>query len=125
MASPPSGRDEQALTVYVPAPGSSLHDRIWEGSGIVGSEEAKTGRLRIDFEGDQTLYPTYEARVKRAAERHLWSGGSRTGYPTRACAHCAHEHVTAVGRYDPQTDRFEVDDRPALAEWIGEEEMPQ
>lgn len=112
------------LTLYVPRSDSELHDRIWSGSGIVGSPVGDTGRIRLDFEGDTSVYPAYKDRVRRAAERHEWSDGERSGYPTRACAHVSKNEVIPIGTYDPATERLVVDDPPALRAWLDGEELP-
>jgi uncharacterized protein YchJ len=87
---------------------------------MVGSEVSDTGRVRVDFEGDAELFNTYGARVRRAAERHTWTGPEgREGYPTRACAYVSPEELVAVGTYDPDQARVTVTDVEALTEWLG------
>lgn len=120
------------VTVFVPAPGSDLRDEVAEGSAMVGSEVQGTdGRLRVDFEGDGELFPTFAARVRRATDRHRWKGpDGRQGYPTSACAYVSSEEVVAVGTYEPGVRRIEVTDEDALKEWLGvevlgEEELGQ
>lgn len=111
------------VIVFVPAPGSDLRDEIAEGSAMVGSEVQGTdGRLRVDFEGDGEVFPTFAARVRRAAERHRWKrpDGSQ-GYPTSACAYVSPEEVVAIGTYEPGVRRVEVSDEGALKEWLGVE----
>lgn len=83
-----------------------------------------TGRLRVDFEGDTSVYPAYQDRVRRAAERHQWSDEQRSGYPTRACAHVSGDEVIPVGTYDPAADRLMVDDRTTLQDWLDDEDVP-
>lgn len=112
------------LDVYVPRPGSDLEEAVWAGSGIVGSPEGSTDRLRVDFEGDQDLYPCFADRVRRAAERHQWSRRHREGYPTRACAHVGPTEVIRVGRYDSEEGRVVVVDEAALERWLGVDELP-
>lgn len=109
------------VTIYVPASDSRLRQEIWDGSGIVGSPHEDTGRVRVDFEGNDSRYPSYASRVRRAAERHLWSGEHRSGYPTRACAFCSDGDLIAVGRYDLEDDAIAIEDREALDEWLDEE----
>lgn len=111
------------LTVYVPRPGSTLEDRVWPGSGMVGSPVEATGRLRVDFEGDTDRYPRYADRVRRAAERHRWAEGHRAGYPTRAAAHVDETEVIPVGRYESDPGRVIVDDAGALKRWLGTEDL--
>lgn len=110
-----------ALTVYVPAEGSHLREgAIREGAGIVGSEVGETGRMRIDFEGDDDLFPTFGKRVRRAAERHSWTGpNDREGYPTRACAYVSPEELTRVGEYRPNQKKVHVTAEEPLKEWLG------
>lgn len=115
---------DRSLAVYVPAPGSELRETIWRGSGIVGSPAGETGRLRLDFEGDDERYPSFAARVRRAAERHLWSDGAGTGYPTRACAYADANEVVPVGTYAPEADLLTVDDPDTLRDWLEDEEVP-
>lgn len=107
------------LDVYVPRPGSDLEDAVWAGSGIVGSPEGSTGRLRVDFEGDEDVYPRYADRVRRAAERHCHSRRHREGYPTRACAHVDPDEVVRVGRYDPESARLIISHPERLEVWLG------
>lgn len=114
-------RDAQKLAVYVPAPDSELIGEVWEGSGIVGSLVGDTGRLRLDYEGDRTIYPSFSDRVQRAAERHQASrpGGSQ-GYPTRASAHVDPSQVIEVGRWDPVEGELTVTDPNRLKDWLDE-----
>lgn len=108
------------VRVYVPAEDADeLHEAIWPGSGIVGSEVGESGRLRLDFEGDQEIFDTYDARVARAAERHLYarSDGSR-GYMTRACAFVDFDQVIEVGSWDPVAGELEITNKEALSEWL-------
>lgn len=111
------------IDVYVPAPGTSLREQVWPGSGVVGSEVGDTGRLRLDYEGDPELYPTYVERVRRATERHCWQGPSGRGFPTRACAHADPDQVVRVGQYDPDEGRILVTNEEALAAWLQVEEL--
>lgn len=115
----------ESLTVYVPAPGSRLRaEVVREGSGMVGSKVSDTGRVRVDFEGDAELFSTYGARVRRAAERHTWTGPEgREGYPTRACAYVSPEELVAVGSYQPRQERVIVTDEGALKGWLGVESL--
>lgn len=113
---PDGGQDE--LTIYVPALSSELRETIWQGSGIVGSNVAGSDRLRLDFEGDEERYPAFTDRVRRAAERHRWADGERSGYPTRACAYVEEEEVVPVGVYDPTDGTVVIDDQRTLEEWL-------
>lgn len=108
-----------SLSVYVPAPGSDLREEVEPGSGMVGSPYGETGQLRVDFEGDTDLFPTYQERIRRAAERHTWErpDGSR-GYPTEACAYVGSEAVTRVGWYDPGTNEVEITAEEPLEDWL-------
>lgn len=112
------------LRLYIPRPDTELHERIWEGSGIVGSLRGDNDRVRIDFEGNADLYPTYRDRVRRAAERHQWTDGERSGYPTRACAYCSKDVLIDVGRYDLLADELRVDDPERLQRWLDDEDAP-
>lgn len=112
------------IDVFVPRPGSDLEEEVWAGSGIVGSPAGSTDRLRVDFEGDEGVYPRYVERVRRAADRHRWSGEHREGYPTRACAIVDPTEVIAVGRYDPDDNRVIVDDAERLKAWLEVEALP-
>lgn len=105
------------LAVYVPREHTELREEIWSGSGIVGSEVGETGRLRLDFEGDEEVFPDFESRVRRAAERHVWEGPDGQGYPTRACAYCSRDEVVQVGVYDTERNELTVTTRAALAAW--------
>ena len=111
----------EALTVYVPAPGSRLRQEvIRDGAGVVGSEVGDTGRIRIDFEGNADVFPTFDARVRRAAERHRWTGpDGHQGYPTSACAFVSGDELKPVGSFDPDTHRLAVDDEETLEDWLG------
>lgn len=115
----------EELTVYVPAPGTRLREEIiWDGSGVVGSEVGGSGRLRIDYEGDDDLFPTFGTRVRRAAERHTWEGpDGKSGYPTSACAYVSPEEVIAVGSYRPEEGQLDVTDRAAVEEWLGLDQL--
>lgn len=106
------------LAVYVPRPNTELRDRVWAGSGVVGSEVSDTGRLRLDFEGDGELYPEFEDRVRRAAERHAWAGNGKRGYPTRACAYADRDSVLRVGSYEPDRRELTVSEPELLEEWL-------
>lgn len=113
------------LNVYVPRPRSELAEVVWAGSGMVGSPAGSSGRIRVDYEGDQDLYPRYAERVRRAADRHRWSDGHRKGYPTRAAAHVEEQEVVAVGRYYEEERRVIVDDEEVLKAWLDVEELPE
>lgn len=107
------------LAVYVPAEGSDLHQKIWPASGIVGSEVGKSAQLRLDFEGDTTVYPTYADRVRRAAERHLHvREDGHPGYPTQACAYVSSEEVLQVGRWEVEGERLIVTRHEPLDRWL-------
>lgn len=112
-------KDADTLDVYVPAPDSELAGRVWPGSGIVGSLVGDTGRLRLDYEGDDEIYPSYADRVERAAERHLVvrPGGGR-GYPSKASAYVDTDQVIKVGRWDPIEDKLEITDPESLSDWL-------
>lgn len=109
------------LAVYVPTD-EQLQEKIADGSGIVGSEVSEIGRLRLDFEGNQELYDSYEARVQRAAERHLWDGpDGQRGYPTSAMAYADPDAVAQVGWWTPDTKSLEVTDPSTLTAWLGKD----
>lgn len=110
------------LEVYVPRPDTALRASIWPGSAIVGSPHGESGRLRIDFEGDDDVYPTFEDRLRRAAERHLWSDGHRSGYPTRACAYVDEEELIRVGTYDPEAQDLDLEAPEVLDGWLARDE---
>lgn len=112
------------IDVFVPRPGSDLEEEVWAGSGLVGSPAGSTDRLRVDYEGDRDLYPRYVERVRRATDRHRWSGEHREGYPTRACAFVDPTEVIRVGRYDPDEHRVVVADAEPLKAWLGVEKLP-
>lgn len=114
---------ERVLTLYVPGRDSSLREKVWAGSGLVGSEMEDTGQIRVDFEGDDEVYPTFLDRVRRAAERHLWQGTHREGYPTRACAYADPDELVEVGRYRSAESSIELTKPDALAEWLGVEDL--
>lgn len=118
-------QDDKELAVYVAAPDSSVGEEIWAGSGIVGSPTEDTGKLRIDFEGDRQVFPEFEDRVRRAAERHAWSRDYREGYPTRACAHVDREEVIRIGTYLLGSDTLKVEDSESLERWLGAVEGEQ
>lgn len=107
------------LAVYVPAEDSQLEKTVWPQSGMVGSEYGESGKVRVDFEGNQDIYPTYEIRVARAAERHLHarSSGER-GYPTRSCAWVDREEVVEVGRWDPLAGELDITNPERLSDWL-------
>lgn len=114
------------VTVCVPAPDSDLADAIWRGSGVVASEVRGSDRLRVDYEGNADLFPTFGARVRRAAERHMWRDrGDEQGFPTSACAYVDPDQVIAVGRYDPERKRVEVTDEETLKGWLAVEEISE
>lgn len=92
---------------------------------MVGSPAESTGQLRVDFEGDEQLYPSYADRVRRAAERHQWSGQHRDGYPTQAAAHVDESEVIEVGRYDPDQSRLIIEDEEVLRTWLGGEDLTE
>lgn len=111
--------DAQTLTVYVPAEDSKLRDKIAPGSAIVGSEYQDTGRLRIDFEGNVhglDQLEEFEAKLQRAAERHLAKDG--WGAETVACAYVEAGEVVAVGDYEVQAGKASIHD-DCLQDWIG------
>lgn len=112
------------LKILVPAPESELREVIWSGSGIVGSKEGQTGRLRLDYEGDDDLYPTYADRVRRAADRQQWARRHRSGYPTRASAYADTDEVRIVGSFDPDSNQLTISDADVLADWLDVEEVP-
>ena len=91
---------------------------------MVGSEVGETGRIRVDFEGAAEVFPTFVDRVRRAAERHRWSGpGGKEGYPTKACAYVSPSELVEVGTYDPDTRCIDVSDPAMLKEWLGVETL--
>lgn len=112
------------LKIVIPAADSELADVIWPGSGVVASPHQDTGRLRVDFEGDDDVYPTYADRVARAAERHQWARQHRSGYPTTACAFVESGEVVTVGSYDPESGQLTITDDERLAAWLGMVKVP-
>lgn len=109
------------LGVYVPRPNSELSDVIWPGSGIVGSKIDSTEKLRIDFEGDDEVYPSFSGRVRRAAERHMHARESDgKGYPTRACAYVDRGEVLRVGYWDPEKRSLHIEKSSRLEEWLAD-----
>lgn len=112
-------KDRGTLGVFVPAPGSKLAEEVWKGSGIVGSPVGDTGRLRLDYEGNGDVYPSYADRVERAAERHhaVRPGGGQ-GYPTRASAYVDRDEVVEVGRWDPVERELTVTDAERVSTWL-------
>lgn len=117
--------DRGELTVVVPAPDSSLQEEVRTGSGMVASSVGATGRLRVDFEGDAELFPTFADRVQRATERHTWHRphGSK-GYPTSACAYVNPEEVKAIGTFNPSAGRIAVSDSEKLKNWLHTDRLP-
>mgnify|MGYP006305846347 CR=1 FL=1 len=113
------------LKIVVPIPDSELRKEIWTASGIVASEEGQTGRLRLDYEGDDDLYSTYADRVRRAANRHQWARGHRSGYPTRASAFVDPNEVLTVGTVDPNSWELTITDADVLANWLDVDEIPE
>lgn len=113
------------LKTVVPAADSEFRDLVWPGSGIVASPHKDTGRVRVDFEGDDDVYPTYADRVHRAAERHQWARQHRSGYPTTACAFVDAEAVVTVGSYDPASGQLTITDDQRLAAWLEMDEVPK
>lgn len=109
------------LKVFVPRE-PELRAKIWKGSGIVGSRVGETGRLRLDFEGDRDVFPTFEDRVQRAADRHTWEGPLGQGYPTSAMAYADPEAVLAVGWWNTEENRLEVERPEVLTDWLDDEE---
>lgn len=111
--------DAEALAVFVPAPRSEIRDRVWKGSGIVGSVVGDTNRMRIDYEGDTEIYPAYADRVQRAAERHQADRpGGGQGYPTQASAHVSPDQVIEVGRWNPDDAELDVTKPEVLSNWL-------
>lgn len=111
--------DAKTIAVYVPAPDSELRGEIWEGSGIVGSLVGDTGRLRLDYEGAEDIYPSYADRVERAAERHLATRrDGHQGYPSRASVHVDPDQVIEVGRWDPVGCELTVTDAERVRAWL-------
>lgn len=118
-----SNQAEQTLTVYVPTEDSKLRTKIAPGSAIVGSEYQDTGRLRLDFEGN--VYnleelEEFEAKLQRAAERHLAHDGR--GAETVACAYVDPEEVIAVGEYDVRSGEVTIHLDDLLQEWANRSE---
>lgn len=115
------GQIERAtLSVYVPREDSDLRDEIWPGSAIVGSPVEDTGQLRLDFGGDDELYPSFRDRLQRAADRHTWERPDGTsGYPTQACAYVNPADVLKVGEYSPHDDNLELHAPAQLKQWVG------
>lgn len=112
------------LKILVPRPDSELREKIWTASGIVASEEGDTGRLRLDYEGDRDIYPTYADRVRRAADRHQWSHRHRSAYPTTASAYADPDEVLTVGSFDPTSRQLTITDAEVLADWLGVDHVP-
>lgn len=108
------------LAVFVPRD-ETLREEIWAGSGIVGSPAGETRRLRLDFEGDRQLYESFEDRVQRAAERHLWEGPDGQGYPTSAMAYADPEAVERIGWWYADEEELEVTAPETLARWLDSE----
>lgn len=114
----------EELTIFVPTEDSELRAKVKVGAGVVGSEVGGTGRIRIDFEGNEDLFGSFGARIRRAAERHLWTGPyGKRGYPTQACAYVSIDELISIGTYDPESKRVEVSDEAVLLEWLGTEEV--
>lgn len=104
------------LPVFVPTD-ERLREAIWKGSGVVGSFVAGTDRLRLDFEGDRELYESFEERVRRATDRHLWEGPDGQGYPTSAMAYADPDSVMQVGWWYVEERRLEVTEPDVLRDW--------
>lgn len=112
-------KDPGTLGVFVPAADSKLAQEVWKGSGVVGSPVGKTGRLRLDYEGDDDIYPSYADRVERAAERHqVARPGGGQGYPTRASAYVDRDEVIEVGRWNPVERELTVTDTERVSTWL-------
>lgn len=108
------------IAVFIPTD-ERLRDKIWTGSGIVGSFFGGTKRLRLDFEGDRQLYESFEDRVRRAAERHLWEGSDGQRYPTSAMAYADPEAVERIGWWYADEEELEVTAPETLAPWLDSE----
>lgn len=104
------------LAVFVPTD-ETLREEIWKGSGVVGSLVGDTGRLRLDYEGNRELYESFDTRVERAADRHLWEGPDGVGYPTSAMAYVDPETVEQVGWWYVEERRLEVTEPDLLRRW--------
>lgn len=75
--------------------------------------------MRLDFEGDDELYPSFHDRLQRAAERHTWERpDGRTGYPSQACAYVDREEVLEVGKYDPAQGNLKVTRPDLMTDWV-------
>lgn len=121
---PVGDTNPEKFTVFVPTEGSDLRSTVIRGSGMVGSEIGKSGRIRVDFEGNGDVFPTFVARVRRAAERHGWTGsGDQQGYPTRACAYVSPDELIAVGIYDARVRRVTVTRPGVLRRWLDVESL--
>lgn len=110
------------LTVFVPQ-NPELREKIWKGSGIVGSvvSSGETDRLRLDFEGNQGVFPSFRERVQRAAERHTWEERSGQGYPSSAVAYTDRQAVEAVGWWDCEDQQLEIEKPKVLSRWLENE----
>lgn len=92
---------------------------------MVASSVGDTGRLRVDFEGDDELFPTFADRVQRATERHTWKRPQGSGgYPTSACAYVDPEEVRAIGTFSPSSGRITVSDPDGLKDWLHTDRLP-
>ena len=111
------------LAVLVPRPGSPLAERVAPGCGVVGSPaEGHPGHVVVDFEGNVYGFDTirtYADRVVHAAARHVRL------YPTVARAVVPEHDVIQVGTFDPATRKLRIDDRAALARWLGASDVPE
>lgn len=128
MVPEPDDEPRGSVAIYVPRPGSSLREKIAEGSGVVGPAASGDARIRVDFEGNLHGLPElarYADRVERAAQRHQWKGGdAQAGYSTSARARIDRTELIRIGRFDPLTRRLDIADRSTLAEWLKVEAVP-
>lgn len=101
------------VTVYVPAPGSSVERTVIDGAAIVGSPEGD--RIMIDYEGNAyQQFGTFAEMLMHAAGRHA------ERYPTTARMWVEPEQLVRVGTYDYDRKDLDVDDPDALLAAWGE-----
>jgi hypothetical protein len=109
------------LTVYVPAPGSTLE--IEAGAALIGTPDPESGSVLIDYQDSgsgRDEFRRFIDRVRYAAGRHL------ERYPTRARRSLAESDLIAVGHYDERERVIYIDGPEAkstLAAWLGVSEL--
>jgi hypothetical protein len=109
------------LTVYVPA-GERAEQLlgIKPGSAIVG-RPVSPDRVRVDYEGGiyaraDDEFAAYSARLRHAADRHLWNAGR--GYPTVARQTVGASLLCPVGTYDHAVRLLAVCDPARFDAWV-------